>query len=131
MLKDAGSRITRARLATLNILLESEHALSRNELEEIIVKRGTPVEKVTVYRILDWLVEHHLAHKVTGQDRVWRFNAQAGVNGDHAHFNCRVCGQITCLQTRMAASELVDLPQGFVLQEADLTLQGICSNCSH
>ncbi len=130
MLKRAGSRITRARLATLTILLESEVALTHNELEEIISDQGVAVEKVTVYRILEWLVEHQLAHKVTGQDRIWRFNAEAGTHREHAHFNCTVCGQVTCLPTRQAASKLVNLPSGFLLQEADLTLQGICAHCN-
>ncbi len=131
MLKQAGSRITRARLAILHILLESDVALSHNELETIMAKRDIPVEKVTVYRILEWLVEHQLAHKVTGQDRVWRFNAGGEIHREHAHFNCTACGQITCLETRQAASKLIDLPPGFILHETDLTLQGICSSCSH
>lgn len=131
MLKAAGSRVTHGRVATLSILLTSKHALTHNELEEILSEQEVSVEKVTVYRILDWLVEHQLAHKVTGQDRVWRFNALVGERVEHAHFNCTVCGQITCLQTHQAATTLVELPQGFVLQHADLTLEGICSNCSH
>ena len=55
-------------------------------------------------------------HKLTGEDRVWRFSATS--NSDHTHFNCTDCGQIYCLENLTPAVAL-NLPEGFELLHAD------------
>ena len=72
-LRATGERVTPARLRVYAALLDSAQALSHHELESAL---GTvePVDRVTLYRVLDWLVEQGLAHRVAGIDRVWRFS---------------------------------------------------------
>ena len=72
-LRATGVRITPARAAVFKLLHESERALSHQEIESGL-GRANPLDRVTVYRVLDWLVEQGLAHKVAGLDRVWRFS---------------------------------------------------------
>jgi len=75
LLTAADGRVTPARLAVLEILLDSAAALSHHELEDAVEKHGVDVDRVTLYRVLDWLVERGLAHRIAADDRVWRFNA--------------------------------------------------------
>jgi Fur family ferric uptake transcriptional regulator len=130
MIRGAGLRATAARVRVLNTLLAAEHALTHNEIEDAVGVYDGVIERVTLYRVLDWLVSNGLAHKITGADRVWRFNAQPDPIPDHAHFTCTHCGQVTCLENPSPVPTL-KLPRGFRLTQADVSLQGLCPHCSH
>ncbi len=107
LLRAADGRLTPARVAVLEILLRSAVALSHQQIEEAIEERGLDVDRVTLYRVLDWLVERDLAHRIATEDRVWRFNAMDRTQaGDPAHFHCTRCGQIVYLDGPDASTGL-------------------------
>lgn len=127
----AGHRSTPARCAVLATLLAAERALTHVEIGERLAE-GVQFNRVTLYRVLDWLVRHRIAHKIAGEDRVWRFSAfqpNEDVNHRHAHFQCKRCSRVTCLEDTPTAFAL-SLPAGFVSQEAELTIRGVCAGCS-
>lgn len=128
LIRKADLRATAARVSVLNVLLSADHALSHTEIDAALEKAHDMIERVTLYRVLDWLVSNKFAHKVVGADRVWRFNAT--LTADHAHFNCTGCGQVYCLENLTPAVALT-LPKGFKLQHADVAVQGLCPHCSH
>jgi Fur family ferric uptake transcriptional regulator len=130
MIQELGSRATVARVSVLNVLLSSHYALTHGQIEQALGVKDGEIEKVTLYRVLDWLVHQELAHKIVGADRVWRFNAQRHPVPRHAHFNCNDCGKVFCLENLNPVFAVI-LPQGFRLQKADLSLQGLCPGCSH
>ncbi|MFN3594830.1 MAG: Fur family transcriptional regulator [Thiobacillaceae bacterium] len=66
-------RATPARVAVLRLLLTADSALTH---AEVAARLGGGVDRVTLYRVLDWLVSRGLAHRIAGEDRIWRF----GVN---------------------------------------------------
>ena len=54
-------------------------------------------DRVTLYRVLEWLVDNGLAHRVTDAQRVFRFSAAddtAKGHASHAHFRCEVCARV-------------------------------------
>lgn len=129
LLQAAGGRVTQARLAVLEILLDSSAALSHHEVEESIEQRGLEVDRVTLYRVLDWLVERKLAHRIAAADRVWRFNAADRLQmNEHAHFHCTQCGQIICLNGPDPADVPV-LPPGYRRERMEITVHGRCAQC--
>lgn len=128
LIERSGQRVTRARVAVLETLLGAEHALSHVEIEQALARRRHKVDRVTLYRVLDWALNQSLIHKMTGDDRIWRFSAVPVA--DHAHFNCTHCGQIYCLQSLTPAVALT-LPRGFKLHHADVSVQGLCPRCNH
>jgi Fur family transcriptional regulator, ferric uptake regulator len=128
-LEAAGERVTDARIDILATLLAAERALSHRELETAVKVGGRKPDRVTLYRVLDWLVEHGLAHKVASEDRVWRFNALAHERKDHAHFHCERCGRVFCLDDDTAATKAPHLPRGFRPRHVELTVQGTCAQC--
>ena len=85
-----GERATEARRRTLETLLKAERPLSHAEIEAQLATRGA-LDRVTLYRVLDWLVARGLVHKIEGHDRVWRFSATVADALGHAHFCCTVC----------------------------------------
>ena len=125
----AGGRVTRMRLRVLALLQATERPLTHQEIGSRLHGASTP-DRVTLYRVLDWLVRAGLAHCVIGHDRVRRFAAPAPDRHAqaHAHFHCERCQRITCAPTR-ASLPRVRLPAGYRLRQAELTLHGLCPAC--
>lgn len=130
MLAGRGVRSTRARIDVLSVLLASGQALTHHEVEGRL-KKGHDIDRVTLYRVLEWLTEQGIAHKVSGDDRVWRFSVAGHAHtptGAHAHFECSDCGKVICLdEARVPA---INLPRGFRRREVEVTVKGSCDACA-
>ncbi|MBM3357245.1 MAG: transcriptional repressor [Betaproteobacteria bacterium] len=127
LVERTGARVTRQRVEVLKILLAAPRALTHHEIEQR-AHRGPRMDRVTIYRVLEWLTANGLAHKIAGDDRVWRFNAAEGHGRTHAHFHCSDCGEVICLD-EVAAARNLRLPQGYRSQELELTVRGLCAAC--
>jgi len=123
-LRATGERVTPTRLRVYVALLDSARALSHHELEAAL-GTGDPIDRVTLYRVLDWLVDQGLAHRVAGIDRVWRFSI---ARDSHAHFQCNGCGKVVFLGEALTGR--VSLPRGFRSEAIELRVLGRCAECS-
>jgi len=102
-LRSSSLRTTEARIKVLAALLGARHALSHQDAQDML----TDMDRVTLYRTLDGLTEAGLAHKISGDDRVFRYNAglagveQHDANGhtqhQHGHFKCTRCAKVFCI----------------------------------
>lgn len=126
-LRATGERVTPARAAVFALLHESRRALSHQEIEAAL-GRANPLDRVTLYRVLDWLVDQGFAHKVAGFDRVWRFSIARESHERHAHFQCSGCGKVVCLAD--VATRRVPLPRGFRSDSVEVTVKGRCAECA-
>ena len=143
-LRATGERVTAPRVTVLSTLLACDHAVSHMDVAATIAKHHT-IDRVTVYRVLDWLVGVGIAHRIAGDDRVWRFmisnanlhdtarntTGKAARNANahaHAHFTCNTCGQTFCLD-KVQPKMNVKLPTGFRTTEVDLKIRGLCAEC--
>jgi Fur family ferric uptake transcriptional regulator len=124
-LRDAGQRSTEHRAQVLAALTAAARPMSHHELEA----RLAPIDKVTLYRVLDWLVAQRVAHRVAGSDRVWRFAASEAAHTGHAHFECRRCRKVTCLG-ELPGQPALALPHGYRLEDFELTAKGRCARCA-
>ncbi len=130
LVQRTGARVTRQRVEVLAVLLAAPRALTHHEVEKL-VNRGVGMDRVTVYRVLEWLTSRDLAHKIAGDDRVWRFNAaddEPGHGHAHAHFKCNGCGEVICLD-EVKAARSVRLPSGYRPLAVELTVKGLCIEC--
>ncbi len=127
LIRGAGARATPARIRVLRLLRLAPTALTHAQIESAL---GVPaLDRVTLYRVLDWLVESGLAHKNADASRVFRFSAAAaGEHTAHVHFRCEACGGVFCLVAAPPAAPL--LPAGFLLSRMDFDLRGLCAQCS-
>ena len=128
-LDDSSGRATPVRISVLSLLLNAKTALSHQELEQSAQEQGLSFDRVTLYRVLDWLVEQGMAHKILGIDRSWRYNAlnEASVR-QHAHFHCTHCNQVFCLE-ELQPTLLYSVPTDYKVEVVDLNLLGSCPDC--
>ena len=126
-IRAAGARATPARVRVLELLSAAATPLSHHEIEAAL--GAGSLDRVTLYRVLDWMVEAGLAVKRADERRVWRFAlASGGKHGGHAHFRCDGCGRVYCLDAPPPKPPA--LPGGFTLVHAELDLSGRCADCN-
>ena len=77
MIRSRGERPTAGRVRILAALLAEQRAITHHELEER-VRCEQRLDRVTVYRVLEWLHEKCFVHRVVTGERVWRFRANSG-----------------------------------------------------
>jgi Fur family transcriptional regulator, ferric uptake regulator len=137
LLKGKAERLTSPRLLVLVSLLQAKSALTQAEVH-VEVEKLSPVhvDRVTIYRVLEWLTEVGLVHRVSAGDRVFRFSASINTHS-HGHFHCSDCGRMFCIgaqqsskQTGLDASVKALLPSGFVSGDIELTISGRCAECA-
>lgn len=128
LIRDTGARLTQPRSRVLAFLLGQNKPQTHHEIQDAL--SGAALDPVTLYRVLEWLTEHELIHRIAGADQVWRFNAGAGQHGhQHAHFQCTQCGMVTCF-TDIALPAKVALPAGFTSEQVDFLIKGRCPDCT-
>lgn len=129
-IRATGARVTPSRLRVLHLLQSAPGALSHGEAEEALRQASAPgIDRVTLYRVLDWLAEAGLAHKTVDLRGVFRFAASRPEreHDKHLHFRCTGCGGVFCLAAPPPAPPA--LPDGFRLATLELDIRGQCPDC--
>ena len=122
-----GARATPARVRVLRLLRAAPAALTHHQIEQAL--GDLAIDRVTLYRVLDWLVESGLAHRTTDAQRTFRYSlAAGGEHAAHTHFRCEDCGRVFCLDA--APPVPPSLPEGFCLSRIELDLCGRCAECT-
>jgi Fur family ferric uptake transcriptional regulator len=123
------TRNTTAKSAIQLLLQQSSVALSHKDIQNEV---GKLCNRVTIYRILDRLVEEGEIHKIINTDGVIKYapcnqcESHPNHNHDHVHFSCVKCDTVTCLDNVQPS---YNLPPDYKVQEVNFTLSGICPNC--
>jgi Fur family ferric uptake transcriptional regulator len=130
LLRKSGLRRTPAREAVLRLLCEVGRPLSHEQIAA--AARTRDVDRVTLYRTLTALQEAGLAHRVQGKDGVWHFCAHLaegeGCPGNHPHFLCLRCGEMSCLSGQVLPWVVVD--EGVQVIGKQLVVYGTCTACA-
>lgn len=128
-LKEAGLEITEHRVQVLMVVGNTAHPSSAQEiLEKISVKND--INRVTVYRILDLLVEHNVLNRLGLGEKSQRFCLRTAHEDEHPHFHCTRCDCYLCLDARQLPVDrhaLDDL--SLDIRHVDIRLEGICPAC--
>jgi len=135
-LRGLGSRVTEPRVRVLAVLMAGADPLSHQAVCDALPD-DSGIDRVTVYRVLDWLVAGGIVHKTAGADRVFRFSlaehdaAREAAHRSHSHFHCTQCGRDFCLEAEPPAMPKAVLPPGFAADHAELTIKGCCADCAN
>jgi len=123
-----GERVTPARVRVLAALLRRGEAASHHELERGLA--ADAIDRVTLYRVLDWLLGQGLAHRISSADRTWRFTAADRRHDAHAHFHCNRCDKVLCLDEFKTPRLPAPMPRGFQAEGMEVTVKGLCAGCA-
>jgi len=131
-----GTRLTKKRKAVLESLLSSKKALSAYELvDDCRENRGEKLPLMSMYRILEFLQQEHLVHKLKLANR---YIACTHITCDHKHEVPQFLICIQCYQVEEATvskSMLSTLKKnihnvGYEMISPQLEISCLCSNCT-
>lgn len=128
LLRARGMRVTRPRVAVLEVLAGGGH-LEVDEIATAVRTRLDSVSTQAVYDVLGALSRAGLARRIEPAGSPARFEARVGDN--HHHVVCRVCGAIADVDCAHGAAPCLDPvgAGGFVVDEAEVTFWGLCPPC--
>jgi Fur family ferric uptake transcriptional regulator len=128
LLRAHGLRVTRPRLAVLDVLGEGGH-LEVEDVARGVRSRLDSVSTQAVYDVLGALSRAGLARRIEPAGSPARFEARVGDN--HHHIVCRGCGEIADVDCAVGERPCLHPSDGhgFELDEAEVTFWGLCPAC--
>jgi len=128
ILKNHHLKNTGCRKFIISELLQTPSALSEHEIKQ---KLPDLFDRVTFYRSLKILEEKEIIHRIVLHDSTVKYalNQAAIAENEHAHFHCKKCDSVTCLETEIVTT--YNLPKGFSIDSIDVLLEGTCPNCKN
>ena len=127
-LRTVGLRVTRPRLAVLDVLTQGGH-LEVEEITRQVRGRLDSVSTQAVYDVLGALSRAGLARRIEPAGSPARFEARVGDN--HHHIVCRGCGAIEDVDCAVGERPCLDpdTQHGYEVDEAEVTFWGLCPDC--
>ena len=111
LLRNKGLKKTAQRVMLINILQKKSISLTEGDIK---LEMGDLYDRITFYRTVQTLLETEIIHKIT-VDNITKYvlnDVHLSVNKkDHAHFYCKRCLSITCLDN--ISLKKYKLPEGF------------------
>lgn len=121
-------RNTPSKAAVLELLVKAGKAMSRDAIEE---KIDVPMDRATIYRVLNRFCEDGVVHKIVAEDGKQYFAVcmkcdKNNFTDNHFHFRCTHCKTIECLPEAVHFS----VPGGYRVESVNCVLTGLCKRCS-
>lgn len=121
-------RSTIAKTEIQELIVSSSVALSHAEIKKSL--EGL-CDRVTIYRVLERLLDEGIIHKIVNVDGVLKYAGCHSCVGkhihNHIHFSCQKCKSVTCLED---VEPSYNLPDNYKVFEMNFTLSGLCPLCS-
>ncbi|WP_346798232.1 transcriptional repressor [Halomonas sp. Bachu 37] len=125
-----GVRFTPIRRRVLELIAENGGGLKAYDLLDKLTTEHAAARPPTVYRALDFLIEHGLVHRIESQNAY-----VACACPEHAHgfqlLICRHCGYVEELHLDDISDQLADRAarQNFRVERQTIELLGACQAC--
>ena len=129
-LRARGFRITVAREAILDILSKEHSPLSAADIREVLLRKHVTLDKVTVYRELDFLEAQGTVYLVQLQDGHRRYELASREH--HHHLVCEACHGVEDVHVKenLSAQERSILKEKkFKVLRHSLEFFGLCEKC--
>ena len=131
LLKAVGLEATENRLHILEVVGNNSFPLSAGDIFKTLA-RSSAINRVTVYRILDLLVDEGVIERISTGGRAFYYGlAPNDHHLAHPHFYCKRCGQMDCLNPESLSVEIAPLWKTFPgrIDKVEVRVDGICKNC--
>jgi len=119
------------RVRVLEVIGGNSSPLSAQDIYATL-NRSSAINRVTVYRILEMLVDKGLVERLSGGGRSLVYGLAPNENHPaHPHFHCKSCGALQCLQPGSLKVDLRGIERSFAgeIQGVEVRVDGICRNC--
>lgn len=123
--------VTDNRRRVLEVIGNNSYPLSAADIFQTL-QPSTPINRVTVYRILDLLVTHGLVERISTAGRAAYYGlAPNAHHRPHPHFYCTRCGQMECLNPDSLTLDSTSFGKTFPgrIDKVEVRVDGICKNC--
>ena len=123
-------RPTAMRLLVLKYLIRNSVAVSLTDVESYFDNS----DRTTLFRTMKTFVENGIVHKIDDGTGITKYalceeSCNCEIDTDlHVHFHCKICKQTVCLPKHKIPS--INLPKGFISEEINLVVKGICEKCN-
>jgi len=130
ILKKRNVKPTAMRKLVLQFLLKEKVAVSLTDVENYFEKS----DRTTLFRTLKTFAKKEVVHKIDDGTGVTKYalceeNCHCEIESDlHLHFHCKKCNETICLTDYKIPR--INLPEGFLAEDANLLVKGICDKCS-
>jgi Fe2+ or Zn2+ uptake regulation protein len=121
----SGIRLTKQREEVLVLLMQKRDHPTAAEVFLRAKRRMPSISLATVYNCLEALVGWGVVKQVNLDRAPTRYCANLQ---DHSHFQCESCG--TIFDVDMPFRGTWNLPVGFVIHHAEVSLKGLCAKCA-
>jgi Fur family ferric uptake transcriptional regulator len=130
-LESCGLGHTPNRHRVLEVIGNNSSPLSAQQIYETL-NRTDNINRVTVYRILDLLVDNGLVDRINGGGRSFVYGLAPNENHPaHPHFFCKSCGNLECLNPQSLNVDLQPMQRTFagLIEHVEVRVDGVCKNC--
>jgi len=123
------TRTTKISTAIYELINKSHKALSHHDIQKEL---DGLCNRVTIYRVLEKLLENEKIHRVIDTEGISRYasckNTCSGSkhHHNHIHFSCKNCKEVFCLEDVVP---IFSLPNDYEIHEVNFTISGICAKC--
>ena len=128
--RNLGAKLTPLRRRVLELIWSNHQAVKAYELIDLLSTEDHSVKPPTVYRSLDFLLEHGLIHRIDS------LNAFVGCSHPHEPHDVRLLICTQCQQVSELSDPNLDqaltlalAAHGFRPSRAHLEIHGLCAHC--
>ena len=128
--KHKGVRPTAMRMLVYKYMVQKEVAVALTDIENAFTKS----DRTTLYRTLKTFEEKGVVHQIEDGTGISKYalcasDCNCELDEDlHLHFHCKNCDQTVCLTEHKIPH--MNLPDGYIAENANLVITGICAKCS-
>lgn len=128
-LRERGLRVTRQRLAVLNVIAEHPH-LPAEGIHSAVANALPEITVQSVYTVLHDLTARQLLRRFDPPGSAARYEARTGDN--HHHAICTMCGHIEDVDCAHGQAPCLQVPENLnmEIEVADVVFRGVCRSCA-
>lgn len=126
-----GARLTPMRRQVLGALLSGHKPLGAYEIIEHLARDGTRAAPITVYRALDFLLEHGLVHRIASRNAFVACIHNHAASESVVFLICERCGAVGEALSAPLQHALASAAEkaGFVPRLPVIEISGLCAHC--
>ncbi len=127
LLSERGVKPSIQRLSVLKYLISKKNHPSVDVIYQYLHKEIPTLSKTTVYNTLNLLVDKGIVTALSIKEGEVLYDF---IEYPHAHFLCTKCGNIYDIKIDNQIFNIKTF-EGFHIEESQINLRGICSNCKN